>query len=767
MPYFLNNRLLYFQNTSTSKVMSLDFLAFVGSGLAVLLLQHRRKQKPGAYEDPSVQGFNRLDAHAPLCYFDTPLSAREYLLQPTQSPYSRLLNGEWGFQLFSDFETAMTWRIHRKALKTTARVPGNWQLEQDTRDTPIYTNIKYIIPVDPPHVPTENPCGLYRLEFGGIPFDWAGRRIHVVFEGVDSAFYLWVNDRFIGFSKDSRLPAEFDISAEVRMPNNAQEEAFCTTIFEVLVVRYSDGHFLEDQDMWNLSGIFRDVHLYSPPREVAMTDISWRSELCENAEDFFLRAEAEINCSDHTAVSINTGRICNKWLLDFELYKEGILVDMETVKCSRGMKYKPKFDSSSSSPIAAKTVEIDVSSKPFARNNTYKYVTTLGVSMLIRKAVLWTPEYPFLYTLVVSLRDTSTNRTLQSEACRVGFRTVSIFNGLLRVNRHPVLIKGVNLHEHDPVYGHFVPRQLIEADIKLMKRNNFNAVRTSHYPHTAWLYEFCSLYGLYVVDETNIETHGMKPYTGRLSDDPDWTLAYLTRLQRMVKRDKTHPCIIGWSLGNESGYGRNHGAKIKISDFKILINFNVSIYIIVDIMSQWIRKYDKSRVLFYEPATYGSREKVNDSSVATDILCPMYSRVNDCLQLISKYPQLPLILCEYAHMMGNSGGNLDEYWSAFHTYPRLQGGFIWDWVDQGLSTIDSQGHYFWAYGGDFGEMDHDGSFCLNGMNWPDRGLGRALDRIYDPKVRLNRALLDSKTYGLGGCLDISLSKDENVRSFLK
>jgi hypothetical protein len=186
-------------------------------------------------------------------------------------------------------------------------------------------------------------------------------------------------------------------------------------------------------------------------------------------------------------------------------------------------------------------------------------------------------------------------------------------------------------------------------------------------------------------------------------------------------------------------------------------------------MSQWIREFDNSRVLFYEPATYGPREnfrsaEVDDSIVATDILCPMYSRVNDCLQLINKYPQMPLILCEYAHMMGNSGGNLDDYWRAFHMHPRLQGGFIWDWVDQGLSTTDSKGYCFWAYGGDFGEKDHDGSFCLNGMNWPDRGFGRALDRIYDPKIRVDRAMLNSKSYGLGGCLDISLSKTDSVRS---
>ena len=278
-----------------------------------------------------------------------------------------------------------------------------------------------------------------------------------------------------------------------------------------------------------------------------------------------------------------------------------------------------------------------------------------------------------------------------------------------------------------------------------MKRHNFNAIRTSHYPHTSWLYELCSLYGLYVVDEANIETHGMRPYTGRLSDDPDWEKAYLDRLQRMVLRDKTHPCIIGWSLGNESGYGRNH-----------------------DIMANWIRQYDKSRVLFYEPASYGPRASVKGSTpstseivggtVATDVICPMYARVNDCLQLAKLYPELPVILCEYAHMMGNSGGNLDEYWNAFETYPRLQGGFIWDWVDQGISAVDSTGQYVWAYGGDFGENDHDANFCLNGLNWPDRGLGRALDGMYHPAVRDSKASLSSVPYGLAGVSDLQNAK---------
>eukprot|EP01035_Chromulina_nebulosa_P017617 gene17617-23193_t len=282
---------------------------------------------------------------------------------------------------------------------------------------------------------------------------------------------------------------------------------------------------------------------------------------------------------------------------------------------------------------------------------------------------------------------------------------IDISNGLLRVNQRPIMIRGVNIHEHDPVSGHTVSNQVIEADIKLLKRNNFNAIRTSHYPQQTWLYELCTIYGIYVIDECNIETHGMKPYIGYLSDHKLWKHAYLSRLQRMYARDKVNTCIIGWSLGNESGYGSHH-----------------------DDMADWIRSTDNTRIVMYEPASYGSREDITMNGIrnktASDILCPMYARVDDCITLANMFPDKPLIQCEYAHMMGNSGGNLNRYWESFRQFSRLQGGFIWDWVDQGIATVDNNSKLKYSYGGDFGEIKHDDSNKLPSNVWSVVVIGR-------------------------------------------
>ena len=359
--------------------------------------------------------------------------------------------------------------------------------------------------------------------------------------------------------------------------------------------------------------------------------------------------------------------------------------------------------------------------------------TTLKQKLNVVSPGQWSAEKPFVYTLVISLRNARDNTVIQAESCRVGFRSVEISDGVLRVNQKPIMVRGVNYHEHDPITGHSVSSQLLEADLKLMKRHNFNAIRTSHYPQTAMFYELCTLYGLFVVDEANIETHGMKPYAGRLSDSLDWERAYMRRLIRMVRCHRNHTCIISWSLGNESGYGRTH-----------------------DKMASLVRKYESDRVVMYEPASYGPRESNSKigwfglssgsepsfKKVATDVLCPMYPRVEDCIVIANSNPDMPVILCEYAHMMGNSGGNLELYWKWFNNFSRLQGGFIWDWVDQAISTVGILGRPIWAYGGDFGESSHSENFCLNGLNWPDRGLGNALilSKIDSAEVRYSKLL---------------------------
>lgn len=327
----------------------------------------------------------------------------------------------------------------------------------------------------------------------------------------------------------------------------------------------------------------------------------------------------------------------------------------------------------------------------------------------------WRPEKPNIYTLVMSIRNSTTGEVLQSESCHFGLRTVDILDGTLCINKQPVLIRGVNYHEFSPIGGHTCSTDLQEADIKLMKRNNINALRTAHYPQSSWLYELCNVYGLYVIDEANIETHGMGPTIGRLANDSAWYDTYMQRLKRMVERDKGHVCIIGWSLGNDSGYGEIH-----------------------DRMADWVRTRDPSRIVLYEPASYGPREShVVTKDVATDVLFPMYTTIDDCVKFANMHPNLPLILSAYGHMMGNSGGNLIDYWTAFHNYPRLQGGFLYDWADQGISVLDSADRPMWAYTGDFGEaagssvhrvgkrVSRVGAFHhgLSGLNFPDRGLG--------------------------------------------
>jgi hypothetical protein len=431
------------------------------------------------------------------------------------------------------------------------------------------------------------------------------------------------------------------------------------------------------------------------------------------------------------------------------LYEEGKLVSSTIRDVGKYLSHDFVFDSASTTPIAT---SLAYAPRPIGpgfqrsfvswrdRSRSDKHLNDLPPdSTSVRQRLnvvcptLWTAENPHIYTLVISLRSSRDNVVIQAESCRVGFRSVEINDGYLKVNQKPIMVRGTNYHEHDPVTGHCVSSQLLEADVKLMKRYNFNAVRTSHYPQAPMFYEFCNLYGLYVVDEANIETHGMLPYAGRLSDSSFWERAYMRRLLRMIHRDRNHPSVIAWSLGNESGYGRTH-----------------------DKMASLVRAYEKDRVLMYEPATYGPRDSGQKSgwfggrnseggkgAIATDILCPMYPRVDDCIVIANRNPDMPVILCEYAHMMGNSGGNLDTYWKWFNNFSRLQGGFIWDWADQGICVTDSTGAPLWTYGGDFGELYHDGAFCLNGLNWPDRGLGDVLTQSRLRAARSRHAYLMS------------------------
>jgi beta-galactosidase len=596
------------------------------------------------WQTPEVTSRNRLPAHTPLSSWRSEMEA----LRNLPSPSILDLDGEWSFALFDRPEDVPEdWANRGFEGESKICVPGNWQLQGF--DRPIYTNVKYPFPCDPPRVPEQNPTGCYSRVFT-LPEGWqVDQEIRIIFDGVDSAFYLGCNGHQVGYSQDSRLPAELDLTPFVQAGENR---------ITVMVLRWSDGSYLECQDMWWLSGIFRSVRLLCKPR-LHLTDVRLTTSLDSDYRDGELRVSAQ--ATEGPGLQLRAS-----------LYLEERLIQRQTV---------------------------GVGTKPVDDRGGYddRFEMTLPVSSP-RK---WSAECPNLYRLTVTLLDADSNE-LETEAYDVGFRQVEIKGGMLHLNGEPLLIRGVNRHEHDPASGHAESLASAERDLKLMKRNNFNAVRCSHYPNQPGFYQLCDRLGLYVVDEANIETHGMVPM-GRLADDPMWANAFLERMMRLVARDFNHPSVIVWSLGNESGYGAGH-----------------------DAMYRWTRCVDPGRPVQYEGG--------GSATAATDIICPMYARTDQdreqghtdtpsySLKSWADLPDetRPIILCEYSHAMGNSLGNFDDYWQAFRERPRLQGGFIWDWVDQGLEKLTKDGRRYWAYGGDFGDEINDRQFCINGLTFPDR-----------------------------------------------
>ena len=602
------------------------------------------------WENQQVTNQNVVEAHAPLHAFQSQQAACEN----QESEFQQSLNGQWIFQLFSQPEAVPVNCIEvdfDDSLWSNIAVPSNWQLQGF--DKPIYTNVKYPFPDNAPFVPENNPTGIYRTTFE-LPEPWLGRHQTITFDGVNSAFHLWCNGVWVGYSQDSRLASEFDITEHLRTGKNQ---------LTVMVLRWSDGSYLEDQDMWWLSGIFRDVTLLSKPK-VSIKDVT----VCTDLDA----------CFNNGTLRIAT--LLSEQNKDYKVQTQ--LFDMQL---------NPVVE-----PSIAYFGERVIDEKGGANDLAEQAISVTSPEK-------WSAESPYLYRVVICLLN-SKNEVIDSEAYQVGFRVVEISEGQLKLNGKALLIRGVNRHEHHPERGHAVTYQDMLMDIKLLKQNNFNAVRTAHYPnHPAW-YELCDQYGLYVVDEANIETHGQFPMS-RLSNDSSWLNAYMRRMTRMVERDKNHPSIIIWSLGNESGIGDHHHA-----------------------MYQWTKRKDPTRPVQYEGG--------GADTAATDIIVPMYARVDEDVltpnapDVVPKYSikkwlsmpneQRPLILCEYAHAMGNSLGSFDQYWRAFREYPRLQGGFIWDWVDQGLTKTDQHGQQYWGYGGDFGDQINDRQFCINGLMFPDR-----------------------------------------------
>ncbi|MBJ3816826.1 beta-galactosidase [Shimwellia pseudoproteus] len=596
------------------------------------------------WETPAVTHRNRLAMHPPFFSWRDGNDARHN----RASSRRRCLNGEWAFSWFSAPQAVPDhWRWRDLDGAATITVPSNWQMAG--YDTPIYTNITYPFPVDPPRVPAENPTGCYSLTVAIDPAWRHSGHTRIIFDGVNSAFHLWCNGRWVGYSQDSRLPAEFDLSDYLVDGENR---------LAVMVLRWCDGSYLEDQDMWRMSGIFRDVSLLHKPR-ISISDL----RLTPHFNDDFTRSTLNAEVRIAGELSPDLRATAQLWCGD----------------------------------TLAGTATSAFGSQIIDERGAYGDRTTLKID--IAHPALWSAETPNLYRAVILLH-TADGALIEAEASDVGLRSVSIENGLLLLNGKPLLIRGVNRHEHHPQRGQVMDENTMTQDIMLIKQHNFNAVRCAHYPNHPLWYTLCDRYGLYVVDEANIETHGMVPMN-RLTDDPQWLPAISQRVTQMVQRDRNHPCVIIWSLGNESGHGASH-----------------------DALYRWLKSDDPSRPVQYEGG--------GADTAATDIICPMYARVDQDQPFpavpkwsIKKWlsmpgEQRPLILCEYAHAMGNSLGGFHRYWQAFRQYPRLQGGFVWDWVDQTLLRYDNNGQPWSAYGGDFGDTPNDRQFCINGLVFADR-----------------------------------------------
>ena len=596
------------------------------------------------WENPRVFSVNKEPAHCTLMpYPDTDtalLGTRE------ASPFHKSLNGKWKFHWVSkpddrpkdfyklDYDVGSWSKIN---------VPGNWELQG--YGIPIYVNVGYPFSPDrssnPPHIPHDNnPVGSYRTEFQ-VPADWQGRQVFLHFDGVRSAFYLWINGKKVGYSQGSRTPAEFNITKYLRSGKN---------VLAAEVYRYSDGSYLEDQDTWRLSGIFRDVYLFSTP-QVHLRDFFVRCDLDEKYQDASLMVTAKVsNWSDEDAAS-HTIEVC---LLDADHKSVG----------------KAPFMQGKLEPVkAGEEAVIDFKKADVA--NPLK----------------WTAETPNLYTVLLTLKDASGN-IVEVERCNFGFRKIELKGGQMLVNGVPILIKGVNRHENDPDTGYYVTVESMTKDIKLMKQNNINAVRTCHYANDPKWFDLCNHYGIYLVNECNLESHGVREWLPKSL--PEWKNACVDRMASIVERDKNHPSVVIWSLGNEAGFGDNFKA-----------------------MAEHAKKVDPTRLVQYAEA---------DEDPITDIVCPMYVKIEGLIEYASKEHRRPMILCEYAYSRGNATGNFQDYWDVFESHKHLQGGFIWDWADKSLRAFDCEGKMFWTYGGDYGPSGtpSDGSMVSNGIVGPDR-----------------------------------------------
>ena len=603
------------------------------------------------WENPEMFAENKLPARATLM----PYPSAEEAFARGESSLVMDISGEWRFHWSATPAEAPEgfWSVdYDDEAWGTMPVPGNWEL--NGYGYPIYTNIVYPFPKNPPYIPhDDNPTGCYRHEFD-IPREWDGRRIILHFESGLAAMHIWLNGVKVGYSEGTKTAVEFDITPYVKQSGN---------LLAIEGYRWCDGSYLEDQDFWRLSGFDRKVKVYAAGR-TRIADMFVVADLDETYTNGLYNATVSVQNTEGQPFKGAVKLSLVKGRYNYQTQK--FVYERAVVILSKSVKVEPNS-----------TLDIDL-------------------SRTLNNVDVWSHENPQLYTTVVTLTDNKGN-VIESVACNTGFRKVEIRDAQLLLNGQPLMINGVNIHEHNPATGHVVTRELMLKDIYLMKQHNINAVRTSHYPQPTEWYDLCDIHGILLVDEANIEAHGCG--TGYAADYPEfhpshraeWKAAHHDRVQSMVERDKNHPSVILWSMGNESSDGEVYGE-----------------------MYEWIHQRDKTRFVQLEQGYSGPH---------TDISCPMYPPIDEFRAWAERTDaKKPYIMCEFAHAMGNSTGNLREFFDIMEGHPHMQGGFIWDWVDQGIDAVGENGKHYWAYGGDFGATmyHHDENFCCNGLVSPDR-----------------------------------------------
>jgi len=620
--------------------------------LAALVTNACFAQQQNDWENPALVQQNKEKLHATSMVFTNTadVKADDY----SKSPFYQSLNGTWKFIYTDQFANRSVdfFKTNLDDAKwNEIAVPSNWELKGF--GIPIYTNIVYPFPKNPPFVGDNNPVGTYRKQFT-VPATWDGKEVLLHFGSITGCAFIYVNGQKVGMTKNSKTPAEFNISPYLVKGNN---------VLAVQVFRWHDGSYLEDQDFWRISGIERDVFLYALPKLSV-----W---------DFFLKADLDAKYTN----GLFSALVDLRKFAGNTTQSGSVLVEVQDVNGKTVYSNQQKFK------VTADSIQ------------------TITFNGILKNPLKWSAEMPNLYDCIISWKDAAGN-VLGVTGSKIGFRKVEIKNAQLMINGVATYVHGVNRHEHDEILGHVSTRALMIKDIQLMKENNINAVRTSHYPNDPLWYKLCDEYGMYLVDEANIETHGMGAEgqgsydtAKHVAHSPLWAPSFLNRIYALVERDKNHPSVIIWSLGNENGNG---------PVFKDAYT--------------WIKARDNSRPVQFESAG----EDVN-----TDIVCPMYPQMGYMKSYAASDKKRPFIMCEYSHAMGNSNGNFQEYWDVIMSDKKMQGGFIWDWVDQGLKNTTTDGRTWWAYGGDLGgyALQNDENFCANGLVAADRSIHPGLNEV--------------------------------------